>query len=589
MKNNSQDVVLTQMLQRLPVIANIQDSDFLEDIQKLMIMLYQASKHESGIVTIAEVDEQLESSIAALQQAFPQLFDSSTGIISVFSSFISFTSYYRQLQFVVDWFAHHNSYKSLKRDVFQMIKWQVASKQECNNEHNTEQKMAALAAATQSFCLITGGAGTGKTTTLTKALELMLLDTPDIEIVLVAPTGKAAQRLNESLQSQLTSVNPIVCKQLQRLEATTIHRLLGISEHSSLAFRNENNPLTCQVLVIDEASMISLDLFKKIISALPSNSSLIIMGDPNQLPPVNATGFFKDISRIQCTYTNDFIKLCQRELNIAVGIETNIDANNEHRMFANQICHLKTTNRFSEQSVIELSANAVLNNDAALLIEVLGKDYYRSLNSASELYQQLADIYPVKQEELLSVLSRHIILCANRKGEYGCDAINNYLDSLLRERLSDGYNNQEWYVGRKILIEKNYFDLNLNNGDIGTCCYGEDGQWYIAFDEDSTVKEKRRVNVEQLPQDYSLAFAITIHKSQGSEYDCIDIVLDADSTGNAEEFNPLITPTLTYTAITRARNSLTLFAGRKTLDYALEQKSKTTEGKSPFVALLASR
>ncbi len=397
---------------------------------------------------------------------------------------------------------------------------------------------------------------------------MILLDKPDSDILLAAPTGKAAQRLNESLAMQQHGINQSVRPQLGQLHAKTLHRLLAISEHSGRARHHADNPLCCDVLAIDEASMIGSDLLAQTLLALPPQAKLILLGDANQLPPIHSVAFFNEISQISPGYERDFATAAQQTL----GITLNANSIDNHAPLPNAVCRLSVAQRFQQQSLIARCAAATLNHDSAALIQALGKQRH-DIPTAKSLYQQLQHSYPDTRQALLHKLPQRMILCAKRHGDYGSQAINTQLDKHFRYIIA-GQSAATWYEGRQILIEKNHPDLQLSNGDIGRCVWAA-GAWHIDFGE------QRLLQISHLPPDYSLAFAITIHKSQGSEYEHVDLLLDAFEPQQA---SALISQTLIYTGITRAKQSLTLFADSALLQQTLNRPERAMD--SPLLALL---
>lgn len=557
--------------QRLLALSGITtDSSIAQSLRGLLGLLYQSQQSSSGILSIDEVEQTLSIDLMALSIQCPALIGTADSYapITRFPPFIAFRRTYQQLASVTHTLSAHIDFSPPSAQALQRIQWQCSG----GFALNMEQKLAAFSAASLPFCIITGGAGTGKTTTLTKALELILLDEPGYDILLAAPTGKAAQRLNESLNAQLNQVNASVRGSIAGLQAQTLHRLLAISENSGQAFRNHHNPLSCQVLAIDEASMMSSDLLVQVLNALPHNATLILLGDANQLSPINSVSVFNEISKLPPQHSQQFVDT----VNNALGIRWCPQITDANTPLANQICHLSKAKRFATQSMVEQCAVATLSHDSSTLIKLLGSRFI-SIGETSRCYQQLAASYPIQRSNLLACLAERKILCANRHGELGSQTINQYFDQLFRKRLSKDLSS-EWYIGRQILIEKNHPDLQLSNGDVG-CCIEVHNRWLIEF------AHGHQMPIEQLPSDYSLAFAITIHKSQGSEYQHIDIVLDRF---DPEHPNPLITPQLLYTALTRARESLQIYSDKQMLQFTLTKNVATDSIDSPIALLLST-
>ncbi len=564
------DFFLQQLQKRLIFLATLdKGKDFYTDnelsaLRHLIALLYNAPNHHNGVVSV----EQITGNIGDLINTFPNLLshaeDNRPTPIIVFADLIAFRRDWQQLNETADYLRNSVTKQkniSFPTDSLSVIHWKLANGYPLSDE----QKLAAISAAVLPFCVITGGAGTGKTTTLAKALELCLLDNPNCQIAIAAPTGKAAHRLNESLAKQMDSIHLSVREKLQQLHATTLHRLLGISEQSGRPFHNAKNPLACDVLVIDEASMVGGDLFTDIRQALLPDARIILLGDANQLPAINSTAFFAEISRLPIGYSEHFCELVNPYLTDKITAK--------HSPLPNTICRLSVSQRFAEKSLIEQASDAVLTRESNKLIDLLGENFISLSVVGKHFIQQLADNYPTEKSALQTALNQHIILCANRQGIFGTAFINRYLDDKFRHLL--GKPQSQWYAGRRILIEQNDYQLGIHNGDIGSCQWSDNG-WQIVFDDGRTLP------VEQLlTEKYSLAFAITIHKSQGSEYAHVDIVLD---TFDAQNPNPLINQSLLYTAITRAKHHVRLYTDAELVDFALQ---RTDIGLSPLSTLFS--
>lgn len=431
---------------------------------------------------------------------------------------------------------------------------------------STEQQRAAFTAASLPFTLITGGAGTGKTSTLSKALELILLDNPQATITLSAPTGKAADRLKESLSRQLSTVHPDIYPTLSTLSATTLHRLLGISESGGRAYRNAANPLVCDVLAIDEASMVSSELFERVRAAVLPQTKIILLGDANQLPPIDSTSFFNEISRLNVGYSATF---CDKLKSIGQTQQPS------PAPLPNAICHLTASRRFKDDELVGQAAQATLDGDADKLLTTLARHHaHHPIHSVKTLYQQLADAFPTAATAWREKLDNRMILCANRQGVWGSEQINTYLDNHFRQQFAPQTTGQStWYVGRRVMIERNDYQLSLYNGDIGYCQRSSTDGWELCFDGD------RRIPVDWVANNYRLAFAISIHKSQGSEYPHVDIVLGEPPSDTTTHW---LSQPLLYTAITRAKQTLRVFANHGLIHHALN----TTEREHTVLATL---
>lgn len=414
-----------------------------------------------------------------------------------------------------------------------------------------EQKAAARNALSRSFSLISGGPGTGKTTTVLKILLLMLERDPELSIQLAAPTGKAAARLQESIRAGLAQVDCVasIRARLEGQQAATIHRVLGAIP-GSVAFRHHaENPLAVDVVVLDEASMVDVPLMAKLAAALAPGCRLILLGDKDQLAAVEAGSVLGGI------------------------VEAAADTE-EGRPgpLAGTVTLLQQNFRFGNQSAIFSLCQAVRKGDGAEALKLLrnsdGSEVkWSQLPSPGELKEKLR---PVVVEKLGSVVEirdpvaaldafgRFQILTALRQGPYGKESLNLLVEEILAEEgfIPPGRRN---FPGRPLMVTENDYALRLFNGDIGILLEDEDGVLMAYFrNEDGTV---RKVAPLRLPH-VEPAFAMTVHKSQGSEFDQVLILLPARDTR-------LLTRELIYTAISRARTQVDLWGSEDILTAAI--------------------
>ncbi|MBS9777269.1 MAG: exodeoxyribonuclease V subunit alpha [Gammaproteobacteria bacterium] len=571
------DYLFQQLYKRLLVMAGEAhgDNDNTEEkkseLGNLITLLYNSQNKGAGALPTPAL-KTLSLDITILKQSFPHIIGEyqhnkeshPSQPIIVFGEYVAFRRAWLQLIEIVDYLQRGGSKPQQfpSTSSLEKINWHLGNGATVSDE----QKRAAISIATLPFCIITGGAGTGKTTTLAKGLELILLDAPSTEIILAAPTGKAAHRLNESLAAQMGSVHNSIAPILQKLKATTIHRLLGMSEQTGKPFHHKKNPLRCDVIAVDEASMIGGDIFTLLQHAVLPHTRIIMLGDANQLPAINSTAFFNDISRLRQGYDTNFCN----QLNS--HIETPITPNDSP--LPNAICQLSVSRRFAEKSQIEKISHAILNKKPDEVLNNLGNDCLSLSTLGSQFVESLISDYADDTDLLLHELSQRIILCANRQGAFGSEIINRYFDNQFRKRLSNNHDGSLWYHGRRIMIEQNDYQLGVNNGDIGFCKL-KNGNWIIVFDDDREILVS-----DLLDEKYSLAFAISIHKSQGSEYPHVDIVLD---NYNREKPNRLVTQALIYTAVTRAKKTLRLYSDQELIHHALLTDEQV---QSPLQALL---
>lgn len=456
------------------------------------------------------------------------------------------------------------------------------------------QKIAAALAASRSFSVISGGPGTGKTTTVTRLLALLVelgLKHRDVvpDIKLVAPTGKAAARLTESIGGALTRIH---CSEDVRskipTQAGTLHRLLGVIPGKPGFIHNKNNPLHLDILVVDEASMIDLPLISHLLDALPDHARLILLGDRDQLSSVEAGSVLGDIcAAASFGYSPQQSKLLEKLTGQALsGIgpittETCPDTKPDPAV-SDSLCLLRKSYRFDAHSGIGSLAKAVNNGDSSSLTALVtsGFDdiefYSITRNSGyQQLIQQCVDYYQqylmllqqrAEPQHILEAFNQFQLLCALREGPFGITGLNEEIQNALQQNGLIDISGQ-WYEGRPVLITRNDHGLGLYNGDIGITIRGADDRLRVVFQlPDKTIREYLP---SRLPE-HETVFAMTIHKSQGSEFANVAMVLP-------DKDNPVITRELVYTGITRAKSRLTIFAE---LDILLKAAKSPTQRQS---------
>jgi len=391
------------------------------------------------------------------------------------------------------------------------------------------QREAAEFAVTHAFAMITGGPGTGKTTTVVKILALLqeLSVEFTLNIALVAPTGKAAMRLQESIGQ---SKDKLDCSDTIKAaipkEVVTIHRLLGASQFSPYFKYNNKNPLAFDIIVVDEASMIDLALMSKLLSALKTGARLILLGDRDQLASVETGTVLADLSAALPKYTQELKKSYRftgliKDVSIAINEQKAELAWNILDQSVSDVCLLK-----------EDLINYIVKQQLAYL----------------ELIEKKANFIDIYQ-----AFNAFQVLCATRRGVFSIEDINTRVLKQLRDKQKIK-GRGEWYIGRPILITQNDAALGLYNGDIGICLSDSEnqGRLFVGFLlADGTL---RKYLPARLPY-CETVFAMTIHKSQGSEFDEVLLILP-------EKVSPILTKELIYTGITRAKKSVKLLANK---------------------------
>ena len=495
------------------------------------------------------------------------------------------------------------------------------------------QKVAAASSYLSDFSVICGGPGTGKTTTVLKLLMLLLAKDPDEhkQILLCAPTGKAATRMVESIEGQLQKGSDflktfkLLCddnhvQESQKLldmipkTATTVHKCIKVIPHKEKPVYNESNPLPCDILVVDEVSMISLSLFAKLIKAIGPNTKVILLGDKDQLFSVEPGTVFSDlcsvlnqknpISKAKLKLLSEITSYSEDSLLQKNGLGYNISENvsmlvESHRFKSTSKLGLLATrvNQITEDNKNEVDSwykdeNLITENKSdkelfdkdaevcSIFINDKSRVGLRSMSSRISIESQkflsakdeflsyLSELnFIVRNEDEAKIaferLNHYRILCANRNGPLGTVEINKKVNSdvqtfLKKSKLNFRYDPEDFYPGKVILITKNDSFLNVDNGDVGFVAFSTEddkaeNRLKVFFPpKDGSLKQDKlygsiRVISPERLGDYESGFAMTIHKSQGSEYSYVCMVLCAT-------YNPVLTKELIYTGLTRAKS-----------------------------------
>jgi len=410
--------------------------------------------------------------------------------------------------------------------------------------HRFEQGVAKplqRMAAEQRLHIVTGGPGTGKTWTAAQRIREALEINPALRIQLAAPTGKAANNMMMALSKAALKIHEPAC---------TLHSLLGMRRHHPKPARHADNPLAVDMLVIDEASMIDLPMMFHLLQAIPPHATLLLLGDKDQLASVEAGSVLHEICEVKALagVVKTLTKNWRSEQSPEIGILASaLNKGSVPDLSTHQkvLCHLLPAENpwnppWLEQAITRLKA------------------------------QHVARQHMEVREALLSQ-KQFQILCALREGPQGVAGINYLIEKNLSLPTYD-----EWYEGKPVMITQNDHERKLYNGDVGLVL-NIDGKLKACFSIDHEVKMISRA---QMPT-HETCYAITVHKSQGSEYDHVLIVLPAETS--AVLHNPVLTRELLYTAVTRARESIELWCGESVLQAMASKKFERMSGLGEMV------
>lgn len=440
-----------------------------------------------------------------------------------------------------------------------------------NNEVNW-QKVAAAACLRSNFTIITGGPGTGKTTTVAAILKLLLTQNPDYKVALAAPTGKAAARMAESLMEralEFETLRPLLLK----MEPSTIHRLLGTIKGSINFKHNAGNPLNYDIIIVDESSMIDVALFAKLLDAVKPGTRLILLGDKNQLASVEAGSLFGDLCAIPeklNVFSEDFV----RSLVLPEAYNKLISVTPTPAILSDHIVELQKSYRFSAgKGIGRLSGIVIEENAEGLDAFLRQKDAVVEIDLEYDEKKFEAFVLKfssyIEEPDIavaLSKLNDCKVLCALREGKFGYYQINHRIEAILE------HNNlirrtEAFYVNRPVMIIQNNYALGLYNGDTGIVRKGADENLKVWFE----INGELTGFSPALISNADTSFALTIHKSQGSEFGEILIILPDYEV-------PVLTKELVYTAITRARNHVLLQTSEATLRSSIHRSVKRGSG-----------
>lgn len=444
------------------------------------------------------------------------------------------------------------------------------------------QRVAAALALGRRLTVISGGPGTGKTTTVVNVLACLIEQQPGCRIVLAAPTGKAAARMMEAVSARASTL-PEAVRDLLPVEAQTIHRLLGVTPRGDGFRHHAGNRLPIDVLIVDEASMLDLALAAHLLEAVPDEARIVLLGDKDQLAAVEAGAVFAEVSAdpsLDAATRASVAALC--------GVDPAViqaPAPEVHTPLANTTVWFTETHRFAKDSSIGALATAINAGDPVAVTALLQANTDGSLRwlhedprlmaHVLEGYAPFFDAVCTHQVDIAAVtraFDSFRVLCAVRDGMRGVYALNQQCEQAMRAAVAGlppvSGGTRAWYPGRPVIVLRNDYVVKLFNGDVGITLPDEHGNLQVYFP--GPDKMFRAVAPARLPE-HETAFAITVHKSQGAEFDRVAVVLP-------EQRSAVVTRELLYTASTRARKQVAVCASAAVLERAVLSRTRRHSG-----------
>lgn len=481
----------------------------------------------------------------------------------------------------------------------------LTNKQDSENTDIDWQAVAVANAINKNFAIIAGGPGTGKTYTVTKLLAALIMLSYQANnkanqgkhtftgpnIALVAPTGKAAQRLSESIVDAVERFRGSIDDQILDLipeNAQTIHRLLGVIPEQVNFRHHQDNQLAVDILLIDEVSMVDLPMMTRIFRALPPTTKVILLGDADQLPSVAVGSVLADFApRPHAGYSEVNYQYLAQVTGYQKGITPSAAiACNKQYSTADCVTFLQKSRRFDGQGGIGRVANLVIqgqyqqswqlltqseaNNDKQLnllnghidqWLRPLVEQYYLGLSQCNNV------------EEAFALLAKFRILSSTRKGPQGVENLNKLVTDILRDRGAIPFNsfdtNNTLYASQPIMITENDYRLGVYNGDIALLWRNKQGHLMAVFE--NAKSGNMWILPSRLPK-FDTVYAMTIHKTQGSEFEHVAMVLPEQSD------NKLLSRELLYTGITRAKKQLSIASSQHVWQLGVSQQVKRYSG-----------
>ena len=471
-------------------------------------------------------------------------------------------------------FLHDLNVSGLRKDLIELFQSQSPGEIDW-------QAIAAIAAVTRLFTVISGGPGTGKTTTVARILALLTgqwrNNRQQLRILLGAPTGKAVSRLQQAIVAA-----GLLQSGSASLQAATLHRMLGYIPNSPYFRHNAESPLAADIIVIDEASMVDLPLLAKLMAAVPPSARLILLGDRHQLASVQPGSVLGDIchAEIMPKFSSQFCQLMAELCSYSIAPSSPSLKKTASPSLQDSFVELGRNYRFHPESSIARLSTAVKEGNGERALDLLlhtddGSIVWSEISAPTELGKQLQRSPDVCQftsmqqnlepESCFMQLDSFRILCALRTGPFGMERVNTLLEQQLLQQVQNHLNchSSGRFEGKKnvlpfhpVMVTENDYNLQLFNGDVGLILPDPADKRSLRAFFRGDSGGVRDLAPSLLPA-YETVFAMTVHKSQGSEFNRVLLILpDLDS--------PLLTRELLYTAITRAREKVEIW-GKKSI------------------------
>lgn len=475
---------------------------------------------------------------------------------------------------------------------------EISKKEDVSNYGDEEkpdwQAIAAIQGVLNNLSIITGGPGTGKTTTVAKVLGLLKkTNDENLSVALAAPTGKAAVRMKESLLDSVKKFNGLdISDIVEDAVPKTLHRLLGTKFNSPFFKHNRSNPLPFDIVIVDECSMVSVAMFSKLLDAIGPNTRLILLGDSDQLASVDAGSLFGDICKSQELTENKFTRDNLDWMNSLLQSDrhTNQVFDKPNNFLNQHLIRLKKTWRYDQSSKMGQFTKAVIKGKTKKLKEVIelpddGKlsiDFEYTKNFFENFIKKYTSyINEIDIEKALKKMNDCRVLCAIKQTDQGIYEVNkriqNYLKNLYKVNNESKLFNpsSELYHNQLIMVTRNQPDLSLFNGDVGIV-RGEKDKLKVYFpsaDKELEKTEKKYIEVNPwFIEQWETVFAMTIHKSQGSEFNEVFVILPKKTE------NRILTRELLYTGITRAKNHACIQSTLEVLESTTNQEVNRVSG-----------